>query len=274
MMINKKLMTGITCAIALLHQAPCSADGMLATASIGDRWSTPGDIYIALSAGSSYSTKASISASPTFWDPTPEGYNGNVGQSEVLGAGIGYVINPLLRFEVGADHRNSFEYSKYQSTPTSTTWGPRYRYFDLSNTTVMGTLFVNGSGISEHAFYQGSGFMIDPFIGAGIGGAFNTVDNLHSVQTAPSARAFSMMPAANTTRTFAYQFSAGFDVKTSQKLAVGVSYRYLNAGTFQSNNYIVDNSNNIGTTDGVAVPAWSGSLSTNEVFATLKYAMD
>ena len=264
------IMASVTCIMALSCQSPAFS---AIPATVSDLWSKPGDLYIALTAGGSYSTDASISASPVFWDPTPEGYNNNVGQSEVLGAGIGYVINPLLRFELGADHRNSFQYQKYQSTPTSTTWGPRNRYFDVSNTTVMGTLFINGSGLSDRAFYQGSGFIIDPFVGAGLGGAFNTVDNLHSVQTGAGARAFSLMPAANSTRAFAYQFSAGFDIKTTRKLAIGIGYRYLNAGHFESNNYIVDNSNNIGMTSGVAVPSWNGVLRTNEVFATFKYAI-
>ena len=81
------------------------------------------------------------------------------------------------------------------------------------------------------------------------------------------------MSAANTTRSFAYQFSVGFDVKTSRKLALGVGYRYLNAGHFSSNNYIVDNPDNISLTSGVTVPAWTGILRTNEVYVTLKYAI-
>ena len=180
------------------------------------------------------------------------------------------LINPLFRFELGADHRNSFEYNKFLSTPTSTSWGPRTRMFHLSNTTVMGSLFMNGSGINRA--YQGNGFIIDPFFGAGIGSAFNALDNMHSTQTIGN-RTFSIMSAANTTRSFAYQFNVGFDVKKNRKLAVGVGYRYLNAGHFASNNYIVDNPDNIGLTSGVTVPAWTGTLRTNEVYVTLKYAI-
>lgn len=244
--------------------------------SIMMRWSKPGSIYIALSAGGSYSLETSINASPIFWDPSPEGYNSDLGHSEVLGASIGYVFNPLFRFELGADHRDSFQYKKYQSTPTSTTWGPRNRYFDLSNTTVMGTLFVDGSGVSERFFYQGKGFMLDPFFGVGLGAAFNTLDNLHSVSLKKNiaGRSFSLMDSAYTNKAFAYQLNAGINIKTTRKIAVGLGYRYLDAGRFESNNYIVDNPDNIGTTSGVTVPTWTGSLKTNEFYVTLKYAIN
>jgi opacity protein-like surface antigen len=276
--MNKKLFVSLSCIIGVLSQPsfaaePKEKDSLSTNATINNLWSESRKMYIALTAGGSYSTEASISASPVFWDPTPEGYNNNIGQSELLGASIGYVITPLYRVEIGVDHRNSFEYEKYQSTPTSTTWGPRTRYFSMSNTTIMATAFINGSGISHRAFYQGTGFMIDPFFGAGLGSAFNTVDNLHSIQTQQTARAFSLMPAAYTSRSLAYQFSVGFDVKTNNKLALGISYRYLNAGNFISNHYIVDNSNNIGVTSGVAVPPWSGTLRANELVVTLKYAI-
>lgn len=240
--------------------------------AIIEQWLRPSDVYLGLTAGGSFSTSASIYVSPVFWDPSPEGYNNNLGESEVLGAAIGYVMSPLFRVELGTDHRNSFEYSKYLSTPTSSVWGPRNRYFNLSNTTVMATLFANGSGISERLNYQGNGFIIDPFVGAGLGAAFNTVDNMHSNQVVGN-KSFSIMTAGYTTREFAYQFSVGFEVKTDKKLAFGVGYRYLNAGHFQSNNYIADNPDNVGVTSGVVVPPWSGIFATNEVYATLKYAI-
>jgi opacity protein-like surface antigen len=239
-------------------------------------WSRTGNIYIALSAGGSYSLETSINASPIFWDPSPEGYNSDLGNSEVLGASIGYVINPLFRFELGADHRDSFKYKKYQSTPTSTSWGPRNRYFDLSNTTVMGTLFLDGSGVSDRFFYQGKGFIIDPFFGVGLGAAFNTLDNLHSVSLKKdmAGRAFSLMESAYTSKAFAYQLNAGVTIKTTRKIAIGLGYRYLDAGHFESNNYLVDNPDNIGMTSGVTVPTWGGSLKTNEFYVTIKYAIN
>ena len=284
-----RLVAGVSFFIAICHQTssfaelPNKTEPTTNQLSISSLWSTPGNLYIALAAGASFSTNASVAVSTTYWDLYTDGYGGNLGNSEVLGASIGYVINPLLRFELGVDHRNSFNYHKHQSTPTVSraliNWGPRERYFDVSNTTVMATAFMNGSGISHHMMYQGSGYIIDPFIGAGLGGAFNTLDNLHSTQVGvfnvlSNNRAFSIMSASNTVRTFAYQFSAGFDVKTNRKLALGLGYRYLNAGNVVSSNYLTDNSNNVGITSGVVVPPWRAVLRCNEVYVTLKYAMN
>ncbi len=61
--------------------------------NIQAQWSTPNSIYLALSAGGALSTDASLVVPSIFWDPSPEGYNSDVGDSEVLGASIGYVID-------------------------------------------------------------------------------------------------------------------------------------------------------------------------------------
>ncbi|MCH9690011.1 MAG: outer membrane beta-barrel protein [Gammaproteobacteria bacterium] len=238
-------------------------------------WSSPSSIYIALTAGDSDSMQANITAAPPYWDTTSETYNNNVGASEVLGASIGYVFNPLFRVEIGADHRNSFKYAQRQTAEEADIFDQRTRYFNLSNTTIMSTLFLNGSGISDKASAQHETFMIDPFIGFGLGLAFNSVDNLHSVEDATQGTiattqdVFSFMTAPRTTRVLAYQFIAGFDVKTTKKIGIGVNYRYLDAGRFESNNYIAD-----GALGGMTVPPWKGTLKTNEIYVTIKYAVN
>lgn len=267
----------LLCSIAAVYQAPAFSGTMGAPAkenNLMTQWSTPSSIYIALTAGDSDSMQANVTASPPYWDTTSEGYNNNVGASEVFGASIGYVFNPLFRVEIGADHRHSFKYSQRQTAENANVFDERTRYFNLNNTTIMSTVFINGSGISDKAFAENKTFMIDPFVGVGLGLAFNTVDNLHSVEdasqgtTATTHKVFSFMVAPRTTRVLAYQFIAGFDIKTDQKLAFGVNYRYLDAGRFESNNYIGD-----GALSGMTVSPWKGTLRTNEVYATIKYAM-
>ena len=267
----------LLCSAAVLFQAPAFSGTLGEPAEESNLmalWSTPSSIYIALTAGDSGSMQANVTAAPPFWDTTSESYNDNLGASEVLGASIGYVFNPLFRVEIGADHRNSFQYAKNHTAENATIFDARTRYFNLSNTTIMSTLFVNGSGISDKAFFKNKMFLIDPFVGVGLGVAFNTVDNLHSAEDAiqrriaPTHDVFSFMVAPHTTRVLAYQFIAGFDIKTTKKLAFGVNYRYLDAGRFASNNYIGD-----GALRGMTVPPWKGTLRTNEVYATIKYAI-
>jgi opacity protein-like surface antigen len=251
--------------------------GTTETDAITHVWSTPDTIYMTLRAGGSISEKASVVAPLTYWDLAPEGYNDNVGHSQVLGASVGYVISPLFQFEMGLDNRSSFKYKKHQSAPSFTLsdfdWGPRIRAFEINNTTVMSSLFVNGSGMPSPIAYKGKTYTIDPFIGVGIGVACNGLDKLHSLQSNPPYRAFSVMTSEHTTQEFAYQFMAGFDIKTNRKIAIGFSYRYLDAGAFQSSNHLSDNSNTTTLSSGTAVPAWSGKLRINEVYATLKYAL-
>lgn len=229
----------------------------------------PGSAYINLEGGISYSQEIHFTPGPP-WDPSPEGYDADLGHSEVLGAGLGYIINPALRAEITVDHRNSFDYEKFQTSPA--TLGSKTRNFDLKSTTVMANLFIDGSGIGSGLAFRSCYFMVDPFINAGIGSAFNTVDNFHSTQTGTN-KVFSLVPA-NTQTSFAYQVGAGFTIKTCSHLALGVGYRYVDAGNFSSNTYFLDNPDNPGVTSGAASSAWKPKLKTNEVYASLHYNFD
>jgi opacity protein-like surface antigen len=231
-----------------------------------------GDISVILEAGASFSrdiTPTLTGGGPLGWDPSPEGYTHDLGTSSVLGGGIGYVINPLLLVEIGADRRNSFSYEKFQTSPA--TLGSKTRYFELKNTTVMANAFLNGSGLSPRFAYRTTNFIIDPFLNAGAGLSVNTVTNFHSNKT-DSDLVFSMM-TDNSINSFAYQLGAGVNIRTNYGLGIGIGYRFVDAGNFQSNNYIVDNPDT-GAASGLATSTWKSDLKTNEVYLLLSYLLN
>jgi opacity protein-like surface antigen len=227
-----------------------------------------GDIFLSLEAGASFSTEASMQVTTgnpeTLWDSTPQGYNSDLGNSAVWGGGIGYQINKLLAVEIEAAHRDSFEYKKFQTSP-GTPLGNKTRYFDLKNTTVMTNLFLNGSGLKGPFSYTNKYYVVDPFVTGGIGWAYNTVDNFHTIEASNHARV--SMEKSNSRSAFAYQLGAGINVRTNKNFSVGVGYRFLDAGSFSSNTYIEAE----GTTPALDIPAWKGDLRTNEVYLNLNY---
>lgn len=223
----------------------------------------PGSIYFNLEAGLSSSNQAQINVttSPSGWDFTPDGYNSNLGNSEILGLGIGYVINPLLRTELNIDRRGSFQYQKFQTSTGQ--FGNKTRYFDLTNTTIMANLFLEGSGLPHDLSYHSTHFTLDPFVGAGVGVAFNTVSNFYTIPVGSSAKVSTMN--SHTQTSFAYQLGAGVNLITQKSLSFGIGYRYLDAGNFSSDNYLTD-------LQLTAIP-WTGKLRTNEIYAVLRYAI-
>jgi len=226
------------------------------------------NIYLKLEAGASFSTHTDMDVltgenQTTDWDIAAQGYNSNLGTSEVLGASIGYLVNPLVAFELELANRNSFNYKKDQSSPPPD--GDKTRYFDVKNTTVMANIFLNGSGLQGPYSYKNDYFMIEPFVNAGMGAAFNTVDNFHSVQSGTGIHFSSMNNKTKTS--FAYQLGAGVNLRTDN-LGIALGYRYVDAGQFESNDVIKPSEL---SPDSVELSPWKGYLRMNEVYLALSY---
>jgi opacity protein-like surface antigen len=235
-----------------------------------------GKAFISIGGGYAWSQKASISASPKDWDPSPQGYNDNVKQSEVYTAGIGYHFRPIVSilFEMG--YRPNFKYRKFQtSTATSTPGflGEKTRHFRLSSLAFTFNAFLNKEG-NCFRWKWSDCLSAAPFFGAGLGVSYNDVYDFHSVLPLSSGGVFHPVESIENNKVhaaFAGQVIAGLVFKVSQRFSFDLGYRWFYGGRFLSNNYIVD------TIPGFATPqsstAWKGVLRTNEVFINLNYVL-
>lgn len=70
----------------------------------------------------------------------------------------------------------------------------------------------------------------------------------------------------NTNVSFGYEAGAGLNLHIHDSVLVRLGYRYMNAGNFKSNNYLLDNPGNFGTPSGITNSRWVGTLSANEVY--------
>lgn len=225
-------------------------------------------LYLTLEGGVSLPVKLRFSPGPP-WDPSVSGYNNRMSNSEVLGVGLGYHFCPWLSAEVMLDHRNSFKYNKFQISPAAL--GDKSRIFNIRNTTVMANFIAHGRGISECLVYENANYCIDPFVNVGLGVAYNTVDNFHSVSSAGGS-VFSMMTPYTKTN-FAYQCGLGLQMTFCDNMSICFGYRYLATGRFRSNDYLIDNSDVPGATGGVQAPAWTGRFDTNELYCKFVFAI-
>lgn len=227
--------------------------------------------------GISFSEKTRLSVNTNFWDPANEGYNARLRESELYTAGLGYRFTPLLGGSLEVNHRPSYRYSKFQTPGLGATPGPlgtKTRKFRLSNTNIMANVTLNGSGMG--LFTNLGSCKIQPFVGAGLGIAYNRVFDFHSV-LATSAAGFNNVASImneKVTKSLAWQLMLGAELALTQKFDLDIGYRYLDSGRFKSNNYITDIPGGAGggvSTRPTGAPPWKGKLRAHEIFLNLKY---
>lgn len=234
-------------------------------------------VFVLLGSGASASRDARLSVDTPPWDAANEGYGGNLSHSVLYTAGLGYVFCPLVSSDIEVTYRPSFTYNKFQTAVAGASnpgvLGAKTREFDLSDTSIMGNVFLNGEGANLFACLNRC-TILQPFIGGGIGVAYNHLSNFHSVleetsSLGPGSSNVASIMNANTNTAFAWQLMAGAELLNRHKWGIDVGYRYFDGGRFKSNNYLVDVPG--GSTTPVTITPWSGRLTANEVFANLKY---
>jgi opacity protein-like surface antigen len=137
--------------------------------------------------------------------------NSGVGESWLIGGGLGWRFNPNLRADLTFDYRPDFD----QNTNFGIGPGPRT---GLQNWTAM----ANG----YYDFNLPRINPLVPYVGAGIGIAQNSVDGV-TVRTSPTTTSHLTGSERNQ---FAWQAMAGVAYYFTPTLALDVGYRYLDAG--------------------------------------------
>jgi len=239
-----------------------------------DNCPCPPKFFVSLGWGCSWSTETDIDADPSFWDPALQGYGDDLSNSPVYAVGLGYNITSLLSLAFELSFRPEFRYKRFQDSTAAQTvgfLGEKTRYFRLSNWAYLFNLFLNRAG-NCFQFNCCKGICLAPFIGAGIGIAYNTVDDFHSI--VPSNDQFDPVHSimvGHTETALAGQLMAGFVSRISQCISLEIGYRRFHGGRFLTNNYTVDVP--IGLNNPVAVPPWKGYLNANEIYLSLNYSL-
>lgn len=231
--------------------------------------------FVLLGIGGSYSMRTSIATNPSQWDPAIQGYTNDLGSSVLYTAGLGYNLSSLFTTDIEVTARPSYSYMQYQvpgagaSTPGFA--GTKTREFDLLNTSIMANLYINGKAVKLFT-HMGSKTILQPIVGLGLGIAYNTVSDFHSVQASSSVAGSNDVTSimnSNTKSAFAWQAFLGAEAVYADTWALDLGYRYFNGGHFESNNYLTNVPS--GLTSQLTVSPWSGTLRANEWFINLKY---
>jgi len=220
---------------------------------------------IGFSTGGSFALKPKLNVDTSVWDPSPEGYNSRLSDTYFFGANLRYDTGPKMAFSFEYTKKGDSKYRKYQTSELGIAGsiGDKTRFFKLQNETFMVNALIKAPAISERLIFHLYGHKVVPYIGAGLGMAINYLSDFHSIT---SAGVSTSIMNGNTSRNLAYQFIIGAESEVTKNISLGVAYRFLNAGRFESNNYIYG-PQNLGF---IPVPAWNAILKTQEIVFSIR----
>jgi opacity protein-like surface antigen len=181
-------------------------------------WYLRGDVGAGLNWMSHFSS-SDASVVPGF------AYNGSgLGTQAIIGAGVGYQFNNWFRADVTGEYRTASKYwggESYVNTSSG--------YDSYSGSVRSAVVLANGY------FDIGTWYGFTPFVGAGIGGAFNQFHALTDIGLGPdNVGAYGIAQDKNSTQ-LAWAVMAGVAYSITPNWKVELSYRYLDMGTIWSN---------------------------------------
>lgn len=231
--------------------------------------------FIAVGSGISFAYDANPYIEDSLWSDAIEGYGSPLGNAALYTAALGYTINDAINIDVSYTFRGIYSYEKFQTAPPSATdqLSSRTRYFNLSSNALLFDVSLDGGVYPALKYDAWSHGFIQPFIGAGLGVSYNTVSNFHTILS--DSNVVTSTALNRTKASLAYQFNAGLEW-VFQRFSFDVGYRYFNAGSYESNDYLLTNYTGPTQSSTVSSPKttvpWKDTLSANELFFTAKVA--
>jgi opacity protein-like surface antigen len=169
-----------------------------------------------------------------------------------FGAGVGYYFNDWLRFDVTGEYRGSANYHGYGTYP-----GGSDEYRARKKEWV---------GLLNAYVDLGTWRSVTPFIGVGVGGAYNTISSFLDINT-PTGGVYSAESGSKLN--FAWALHAGFAYKVTPGFTVELAYRYLNLGSAETGNGVsYDGSNPNGR------PFQFNNLVSHDIMLGLRFNLD
>jgi opacity protein-like surface antigen len=149
----------------------------------------------------------------------------SISDSYFIGAGVGYEWNSWLRFDATVEYRaKSRIYALGHYQPVK----PGPVFVDTYEGNLKSWVFLANAYVD-----LGTWDCFTPFVGAGIGGAWNTITDFSDVSpTVPNASGSSFGVGRDTSQwNLAWALYAGVTYNVSKSFKVDLSYRYLNLGS-------------------------------------------
>ncbi|AWN39483.1 outer membrane protein [Methylobacterium durans] len=214
---------------------------------VGGGWYLRGDVGASL-----YHSKEFVAYGDKYTYDNERYYqNAGYGSGAFAGVGVGYQFNAFLRGDVTGEYRFSngfsarhhFEYDTGVADPCGC--GAANLRGNV-NETAKGN-FDSAVVLANGYFDLGTWYGVTPFVGGGVGVAFNTISGTHvSGNVSEPLYVTLVNPVASynktigayyksdTTTSFAWALHAGLGFDVTPNLKMEIAYRYLNLGSAKS----------------------------------------
>ena len=154
-------------------------------------------------------------------------YNTSLSESAMLDMGVGYQVNSWFRADVTAELRGGAEFQGLEVLNSigggSTTQAQYADFYRGHLTTYLGMV----NAYADLGTWSG----ITPYVGAGVGVAYNRISGL--IDYSPEQATGGYLEAKGQAN-FAWALMAGLDYSVTRNLKLEFGYRYLDYGKFSS----------------------------------------
>jgi opacity protein-like surface antigen len=168
---------------------------------------------------------------PVFvWPSTWQIVQKHTDDSAFVDFGVGYQVNNWLRFDATAEYRTSAKFKVVGSYQSAFCNGGVGTCFDAYDGSHAAEVFMLNAYVD-----LGTWWCLTPFVGAGVGGAWNTVSTVSDIGLiADGSSAFGFASSDATNWTLAWSATAGIDYNVSNNLKLEMAVRYLNLGSIKT----------------------------------------
>lgn len=232
----------------------------------------PHSWFASIGTGYSWTLQPGIdNPNPSEWDFSAQGYDSPIGDRGFYTFAAGRHVQEYLDVSLSYLVHENFNYQKFQTGDSATpdfTGTARNRFFTLNNRSLLVNVFLHPA----HYWANFTHFTLTPYVGAGIGYAYNKVNNFYTVATTTvDGTLIGSTDSVGTPigkNSFACQGTAAINILSPQQshFSLNTGYRYYYGGKFNGSSSIYTNANGF-----VAATPWSGSVQANQFFVEFQY---
>ncbi len=162
------------------------------------------------------------------WPPSWTIVQKDIQDTSIFGLGVGYEMNNWLRFDVTGEYRTKAMFKVTGSYTDFCAGGGVC--FDVNSGNYSSAVFLANAYVDF-----GTWWCLTPFIGAGIGGAYNTISGIQDNGINSNGTVgFGYSYSDNSAWNLAWDVQAGVTYNVNNNLKIDLSWRYLNLGSPQS----------------------------------------
>lgn len=189
-------------------------------------WYLRGDVGVGLQSFSEFNHGQT---NPAFvWPASWTIVQQDIQDAAIAGFGVGYEVNNWLRFDVTGEYRTK---AMFKVTGSYTDFCGGFTCFDVNSGNYSAAVFMANAYVD-----LGTWWCLTPYIGAGVGGAYNMISGVqdNGIIGSNGSVGFGYSTSNSSNLDLAWNVQAGLTYNVSNNLKIDFNYRFLSLGSPQT----------------------------------------